>query len=120
MKKVVIEIDYKKAKKFLRGFLIFLIVFSWIFSGWPRIFNFPPKIQKAFATVGFDAASESHTGSIGATATYQWQHVPNGTPRGVLLFVFNRAQGVWPYDSVTYGGVAMAAVTGSDANGHYD
>ena len=33
------------SKKFLLTCLIFFLITSWIFSGWPRIFNFPPKIQ---------------------------------------------------------------------------
>jgi hypothetical protein len=28
--------------KFLKTFIIFLLVFSWIFSGWPQIWKKPP------------------------------------------------------------------------------
>jgi hypothetical protein len=38
--------------KFLKTFIIFLLVFSWIFSGWPQIWKkppIPPKIQEAKA-----------------------------------------------------------------------
>ena len=46
--------------KFLKIFIVFLIIFTWIFSGWPQIWQnpptpldkylsepFPPKIQEA-------------------------------------------------------------------------
>src|SRR3989344_5182378 len=36
--------------KISRFFLVILLAFSWIFSGWPQIFNFPPGIQIAQAT----------------------------------------------------------------------
>ncbi|MBI4089048.1 hypothetical protein HY415_03040 [Candidatus Kaiserbacteria bacterium] len=37
--------------RFLHLALILLLAFGWVFSGWPRIFNFPPKIQKALAAI---------------------------------------------------------------------
>ncbi|MBU4338688.1 hypothetical protein KKB43_01150 [Patescibacteria group bacterium] len=40
---------FTKISKFL---LILFLITSWIFSGWPQIFNFPPKIQKAQAAWG--------------------------------------------------------------------
>ena len=40
--------------KVSRFFLVVILAFSWIFSGWPQIFNFPPNIQEAQAvTCGF-------------------------------------------------------------------
>jgi hypothetical protein len=62
--------------------------------------------------VAFDAVSESHS-TTGASATYNWSHA-GGTPAGALLLVFNNAN-AFPYGAVTYGGVAMTAVPGSDA-----
>lgn len=32
-------------KKSLQFVLIFVVITSWIFSGWPQIYNFPPKIK---------------------------------------------------------------------------
>src|SRR5690348_5790420 len=64
--------------------------------------------------VAFDASSESHTGTTGSTnqASFSWTHTPVGTPKGVLIFLINldSATGVNP--SITYGGVAVPAVTG--------
>jgi hypothetical protein len=60
--------------------------------------------------VGFDAASESHAGTTGNTssASFTWNHVPAGTPRGALVFVFSI--GALTDTSVTYGGTTMLAV----------
>ena len=35
--------------KILKFSLIVILITGWIFSGWPQIFNFPPKIQQALA-----------------------------------------------------------------------
>ena len=35
----------------IKFFVIFLIIFAWIFSGWPQIFNFPPEVQEAQTAV---------------------------------------------------------------------
>jgi len=43
-----------KIPKAARFFLIFVLIFGWVFSGWPQIFNFSPKIQKAQAAINFD------------------------------------------------------------------
>ena len=42
---------FKKNRKinFLHKPFIFCIIIAWIFSGWPQIFNFPPKIQEVRA-----------------------------------------------------------------------
>src|SRR3989344_8788301 len=41
-------------KKVARFSLTLSLAVGWIFSGWPQIFNFPPKIQEAQAiTCGF-------------------------------------------------------------------
>ena len=40
---------YNKTIKIGRFLLVFVLVSAWIFSGWPQIFNFPPKIQEAKA-----------------------------------------------------------------------
>lgn len=50
MKKIA---TISKISKFL---LIFVIIVSWVFSGWPQIFNFPPKIQIAEAAISLKTA----------------------------------------------------------------
>lgn len=37
-------------KKTLKTVFVFTLIFSWIFSGWPQVLDFPQKIQKAQAT----------------------------------------------------------------------
>ena len=73
--------------------------------------------------VAHDAASESHTGASGSTsaASFTWNHTPVGTPKGVLVYVMDNDIIATPHDcstSVTYGGVAVPAVTGGFANAH--
>lgn len=67
--------------------------------------------------VAFDAASESHTGTTDATsvASHNWTHIPSGTPRGVVVFTINRNTANDIVTGVTYGGVAMSAVSGGFA-----
>jgi hypothetical protein len=62
--------------------------------------------------VAYDAASESHTGTAGNTssASFTWNHVPTGTPRGALVFVFSAMNATHYVTSVTYGGTTMTAV----------
>ena len=38
-------------RKFLLRLLMFTVIFSWVFSGGPQIFNFPPLIQEALTAV---------------------------------------------------------------------
>jgi hypothetical protein len=66
--------------------------------------------------VAFDAVSESDTGTSGnaSAASFTWNHVPAGTPRGVLVFTFVNANAD-DATGVTYGGVAMARVPGGRA-----
>src|SRR3989344_7524296 len=58
--------------KISRFFLVILLAFSWIFSGWPQIFNFPPGIQIAQATD--TAPTIAGTGANDATVgTEAWE-----------------------------------------------
>lgn len=73
-------------------------------------------VVSAEAAVVFDAASESHTGTTGASATFSWTHTPVGTPRGVLIFVFNRNDPSGnDTTSVTYGGTDVPLIDDSVA-----
>ncbi len=40
----------KKLRKIGRVSIIFVLILGWIFSGWPQIGNFPPKIERVYAT----------------------------------------------------------------------
>src|SRR3989338_6867559 len=57
----------RKTSKFL---LIFILITGWIFSGWPQIFNFPPKIQQVRAATAGPSFPTSgvNDSSIGTTA----------------------------------------------------
>ena len=69
------------------------------------------------AAPAHDAASESHTGATGSAseASFSWTHTPVGTPRGVLVFVFDANANAVDVTSVTYGGVSVPAVSGGEA-----
>ena len=48
--------DFQNVRRFFMGLakpfrfvFIFLIITGWVFSGWPQIFNFPPKVQEVYA-----------------------------------------------------------------------
>lgn len=62
--------------------------------------------------VGFDASSESHTGTSGAApgVDFSWSHAGGASARCVVVFVFGVGASGNQLDvvSVTYGGVAMA------------
>lgn len=67
--------------------------------------------------VAFDVASESHTGTTGNTnsASFNWTHTPSGTPRGVLVFVFQVGGASDFSTAVTYGSASLSAVSGGFA-----
>ncbi|MEK7566151.1 MAG: hypothetical protein AAB494_00560, partial [Patescibacteria group bacterium] len=56
--------------KFGKFFLVFLLIFAWIFSGWPQISNFPPQLQQVRAATGGPSFPTSgvNDSSIGTTA----------------------------------------------------
>lgn len=45
----MIYLNFVLIKKFVKNLAIFLLIFTWIFFGWPQAFDFPPKVQEAFA-----------------------------------------------------------------------
>jgi len=71
----------------------------------------------SFTQVAFDAASESHTGTVGSVseASFSWTHTTSASPEGVLVFTYNISTATVLCTGVTYGGVAMTAVTGGEA-----
>lgn len=66
--------------------------------------------------VAHDAVAESHSGATGSVseASFNWSHIPTGTPRGIVVFTFGQTSAD-DATAVTYGGVAMAAVSGGRA-----
>ena len=62
----------KRFKKTLKTIFVFTLIFSWVFSGWPRIWQnplLPPKIQKAHAAVAYQGSSLVAAASTGADVT---------------------------------------------------
>ena len=66
--------------------------------------------------VAWDSQSESHTGTTGSVSegSFSWTHTPSGTPAGILVFTFTNFS-IDIISGVTYGGVAMTAVSGGYA-----
>ena len=90
--------------KFFRTFVIFLVIFSWIFSGFPQIFNFPPEVEEARAQTA-DINVQRGTADIGVAGGT----AAPGTPFGSLSSAFvklqsNRTNNAGPstVDAVTY------------------
>ena len=68
----------KKLKKFLKFLIVFLVITGWIFSGWPQIWNFPPKIQKARAATGLAFVGKASNSGTGATYTISLTSLQGG------------------------------------------
>ena len=68
-------------------------------------------------SVAHSAASESHTATTGSAnqAAFSWTHTQTGTPQGVLIFVYTFNSVTALVTSVTYGGLALTAVSGGSA-----
>ncbi len=58
---------HKRLSKIFQTFLISVLISGWLFSGWPQIFNFPPKIQQADAAGCSTAALGTGSDVAGAT-----------------------------------------------------
>jgi len=74
--------------KIIKICLIFLLMTGWIYSGWPRVFNFPPKIQEAYAltatkTFTFETTAESWVANDGVKSTLSYDSGA-GNPAGAL------------------------------------
>lgn len=70
--------------KFCRASIITLLIFIWIFSSWPQIFNFPPKIQKAEAAIN-QTTYLSSTASAQITSKVSWQVVASAPASSNVL-----------------------------------
>lgn len=83
----------KFTQKAFKVFLIFSLVTSWLFAGWPRLefkikdqdFSFPPKVNeaKAFAAVQGTPTCTADTTSASFTVT-----LPTGVAAGEVLMLF--------------------------------
>ncbi|MFA6397746.1 MAG: chitobiase/beta-hexosaminidase C-terminal domain-containing protein [Candidatus Paceibacterota bacterium] len=70
----------KKIVKISQFLLVFTIIFSWIFSGWPQLFNFPPKAQEAQALTNPQyASSYSVDGTLGEWSNQTYVYSDDGT-----------------------------------------
>ena len=99
-------------KSFLHtGIIVFLIISVWIYAGWPQIFNFPPKVQKVYAAVGFDASTKSE-----GTGSRTFNHTITGTNVGLVVFVGTGKGSCLTVTGVTYNAVALSFVR-EDQNG---
>jgi hypothetical protein len=90
------------------GAFVFLFIGFFAAASWGA--------NTAQASVAFDASSESHTGTTGSVSqsSFSWTHTPVGTPKGVLIFVWNDGTAAQT-TSITYGGVNVPAVSGGAA-----
>jgi hypothetical protein len=64
-------------------------------------------------SIGFDAVSSLNAKNVSA-GSFNWNHTPGGTPKGVVVFTFVNANAD-DATAVTYGGVSLTAVTGGRA-----
>ncbi|MCR4330804.1 MAG: hypothetical protein NUV49_02905, partial [Patescibacteria group bacterium] len=91
-------IMHRWCTKALQFFLILILSTGWIFSGWPQIFNFPPKIEEAYAqTADFNIqrgctimASASATATLTAGSEYT---APTDTSKTFIRIVNARLTG---------------------------
>ena len=75
---------YPYNKKSFFALISFLMIIGWIFSGWPRIFNIPPKIQQAHAAMPTFVASGSQASGTGAITPA----LPLGIAANDILLLF--------------------------------
>jgi len=64
-------------------------------------------------SIAYDAVSSLGSSSTSGSS-FNWNHTPVGTPKGVVVFTFTNANAD-DATAVTYGGVSMTAVTGGRA-----
>jgi|SRR3989344_885625 len=70
-----------RPNKTLTGLVVFVLVFTWLFSGWPQIFNFPPKIEEAQAAWGVPKIGSPVTALSGNVTLTE----PSGIAQGDLM-----------------------------------
>lgn len=100
---------------FLKNILIVILVFGWIFSGWPRVVVFPPEVEKAHAAM---PTVQSVTGQIaGAVNQVVVNSVPGGTNQLYVavghFWTSAPAVGNNVISSMTGGGMTWGIITGT-------
>ncbi|HBA36939.1 TPA: hypothetical protein DCZ15_03650 [Candidatus Falkowbacteria bacterium] len=75
MKKVLFIRPPRKKLAFFRGVFVFILMFSWIFSGWPQVGDFPQKLQEvrageiiAYKSAGAGTMTETNGASLAPVA----------------------------------------------------
>lgn len=61
---------FKEAKKTILFYIVFIIIFSWLFSGWPQILNFSSEIQDAQAMLTTDIHPSAYTSTTGFNGNF--------------------------------------------------
>src|SRR5512133_210692 len=85
---------FSRAGTFARFAFILLVAFGWIFSGWPQIGNFPPKVEKAYAA-GATLVNVAHYNSSSSASAAVSK--PTNTADGDIMFaIIVRKAGVDP------------------------
>jgi len=110
---------------FLRS-LIFILVISWIFSGWPQIGNFPPKIQIAEAAIA--AVSATPAGDVNTTAGTTCLNVATAgfgtsTTHTIVIVISTataRDSTISVSDNATGGTNSYTKITSENSSGGYD
>ena len=64
--------------KIFKFLIIFLVITGWVFSGFPQISGFPPKIQKAQAATGLQFVGKASNSGTGATYTVSLTSLTGG------------------------------------------
>ncbi|HLM83758.1 MAG TPA: hypothetical protein VK254_00910 [Candidatus Bathyarchaeia archaeon] len=93
-------------KKIFKIIPIFALIFAWVFSGWPQIGNFPPKIERAQAAITLRAAGAWTSGTSGLTPG-----IPVAQMTGDLMLCF---YGTKPYNdspTINQGWISLGSAT---------
>ena len=96
----------KSPINFLIIFFIFFIIVGWFYFGWPRFFNFLPKIQEAKAAITLEEDNVTTiTGNLSSNPS--WNHRVDNDSNTILLVgvAIDRDSAV--ISSITYGGFSL-------------
>ncbi|MCH8748854.1 hypothetical protein IH781_03860, partial [Patescibacteria group bacterium] len=74
----------EKLRRVPAGLLVFILVFAWVFSGWPQFLGFPPKVQEAQAALPTYVAAGTFVKSAAAITP----GLPAGIATNDILILF--------------------------------